>query len=576
MLKDAIKSLSARKNFSTEEMKNIMHEVLMSDNEAQIAAFMTLLRSKGETVEELVGLVAFMREKMTRVNVQSPVLDIVGTGGDGFNTINISTASALLAASCGVRVVKHGNRSVSSLCGSADVLEALGLNINLSADEIDDSVEKHCFGFCYAPNFHPAFLTLKKIRNKLAVPSSFNLIPPLLNPANAEFLMIGVADKQSMNILADTLLQFSSKHSLIFHCNGLDELCCVGLIDIIEINQSKKTSYQLDPLKYGFSKCSIEDLRGGSAKENAHKIIEIFNGKSNAISDSLILNAGLANHLYGITGSLEEGIQLARTKLADGSAAQLVQTLKKQNRLGEILFNKTKEITELKFPQSKSLKNALSSPGLSIISEVKRKSPSNGILKKSVKPVDLVDEYRKGGASAISVLTDQKFFSGSIVDLKIISDKLRKQPTPVIRKDFIIDKLQIDESLSFGADAVLLIVTVLKEKTKEFLDYTVSKGLEALVEVYTLDELKIAIESGAEIIAINNRNLKTFSVDINNSLNLIKHIPSHIIKVSASGIHTPNEFKKIKEAGFDAVLIGEALMRSENPANFMKELRGEK
>jgi anthranilate phosphoribosyltransferase len=575
MLKEIIQKLSLRENLSTEKMKETMNEVLLSDNETQIAAFISLLRAKGETVEELVGLVAFMRDKMVRVNTQSPVLDIVGTGGDGFNTINISTASALLAASCGVRVVKHGNRSVSSLCGSADVLEALGININLNADEVGTSVAKHCFGFCYAPNFHPTLLKIRNIRNKLGLPSTFNLIPPLLNPANAQFLMIGVADKQSMNIIADTLLMFGQERALVFHCQGLDELCCVGLIDIIEINQSTKRSYQLDPLNYGFPRCSIADLQGGSAKTNAEMILEILNGKPNAMADSIILNAGFANYLYGITKSLENGIQLAREKLADGSAAQLVLTLKNQNKLQEILSNKAKEVAELKNPQRKSLKKALSPPGLSIISEVKRKSPSNGLLKKSIDPTFLVDAYLKGGAASISVLTDEKFFSGSLTDLKIIAEKLKEHPVPVLRKDFIIDKSQIAESVVFGADAVLLIVTILKEKTKEFLEYTESKGLEALVEVHTLDELKIAIDADAKIIAINNRNLKTFSVDINISLDLIKNIPPHITKVSASGIHTPEDFKKMHDAGFDAVLVGEALMISDDPAQLMMQLRGE-
>lgn len=575
MLKEALQILSSRDNLTVETMRATMTEVLHGDNEAQIAAFLSLLRAKGETVEEIFGLVTMMRDKMTPVSPHSPILDIVGTGGDGFNTINISTASALLAACCGVRVLKHGNRSVSSLCGSADVLEALGLNINLNAEEVADSVEKHGFGFCYAPNFHPGLLKLRAVRNKLGVRSTFNMIAPLLNPANAEFLMIGVADKQSMDVLADTLLMLKQKCALLFHCQGLDELCCVGPIDIIEINQSTKRSYQLDPLSYGFSRSSIEDLRGGSAKTNAEMILEVFKGKSGAMADSLILNAGFANYLYGITSTIENGITLARAKLADGSVAELVRTLKKQNQLEEILSNKAKEVSELRNPQRKSLKKALSSPGLSIISEVKRKSPTKGMLKKPEILSLLVDEYCKGGAAAISVLTDEKFFSGSLSDLNVIADHLKNSTVPVLRKDFIIDKSQIDESLSFGADAVLLIVTVLKEQTKEFLDYAESKGLEALVEAHTLDELKIAIDAGAKIIAINNRNLKTFSVDINISLDLIKHMPSSIIKVSASGIHTPDDFRKMHAAGFDAVLVGEALMISDDPALIMTQLRGE-
>ncbi len=575
MLKEIIQKLTLQNNLSIEEMKLAMYEILSTDNEAQIAAFLSLLRAKGETVEEIVGLVAILRDQMIQVQPRSQVLDIVGTGGDGFNTINISTASALLAACCGVRVVKHGNRSVSSLCGSADVLEALGINIHLSAEEVADNVENHNFGFCYAPNFHPALSKVKAIRHKLGITSSFNLIAPMLNPANAEFLMIGVADKKAMNIIADSLLHVKPKRAIIFHCQGLDELCGVGPIDIIELNHSVKSSYQLDPIDYNIARCTIDELRGESAKENAHQIMEVFNGVPNAIADSLILNAGFACYLYGITESLEKGIQLARQKLSDGSAAQLVLTLKNQNKLEKILSNKAKEVDELNNRQKKSLKRALSSPGLSIVSEIKRKSPSNGILNNVVDPTLLVEYYLEGGSASISVLTDTKFFSGSLVDLKIISDKLKDSPTPILRKDFIIEKSQIDESAHFGADAVLLIVTVLKERTKEFLDYTELKGLEALVEVHTLVELKIAIDAGAKIIAINNRNLKTFEVDINISLDLIKHIPSDIIKVSASGIRTPDHFKTMNDAGFDAVLVGEALMSSDDPVLMIKQLRGD-
>lgn len=574
MLKRSIQKLIRRENLSVVEIQDTLQEILETDNEAQVAAFMSLLRAKGETADEIYGIVDKMRSQMIKVQTHCPVLDIVGTGGDGFNTVNISTGSALLAASCGVKIAKHGNRSVSSSCGSADVLEALGVNITLDKTEISKNIDQYNFGFCFAPSFHPALAKLKEIRKNLSVPSAFNLVGPLLNPTQPAYLMVGVASKAIMEIFSDVLLKSNMKRALIFHCEGLDELCCVGDIDIIEINDGATQSYTLDPTSLGFSKCSIKDLQGGTVATNATLLLDVLKGKSNPIADTLILNAGFANYLYGICDSVEAGILLAKIKHREGSAFGLIKKLTKKNKLDAILSVKLQEVENLKISQHiKSLKKALSKPGLSIISEIKRKSPSKGTLRSISDPIALTNEYIKGGASAISVLTDQKYFSGTVEDLALIADRLKHKSAPILRKDFIIDKSQIIESLLCGADAILLIVSALQEKIKALIETAKALGLEVLVEVYDKDELKLALDCGAEIIAVNNRNLKTFDVDINVSLDLIKHIPAHIVKVAASGIHTMDDIKKIKHAGYDAVLIGEALMKSRDPAALITEMR---
>lgn len=221
----------------------------------------------------------------------------------------------------------------------------------------------------------------------------------------------------------------------------------------------------------------------------------------------------------------------------------------------------------------KSFKQALRGSMLSVIAEIKRRSPSNGPLAPITDPVVLAKNYVSGNASAISVLTEEKFFNGNINDLVKIAKALRNEETPILRKDFILDEIQVAESVSAGANAILCIVAALGNKTKTILDFARSLSIDVLVEVIDFAELEIAIASGAEIIAINNRNLKTFEVDTERSMQLVMDIPEHIIKVAASGITKPSIAQQYYRAGFDAVLVGEALVKSVSPADFIKECR---
>ncbi len=334
MLKDCIQKLIRKEDLSSVDIESVLKEILSGVNEAQIAAFLVLLSAKGETVEEIYGLAKTMRSMMIKVKAPYPLLDIVGTGGDGFNTVNISTGSAILAASCGVRIAKHGNRSVSSLSGSADVLESLGVNIDISPSDITESIQNNNFGFCYAPNFHTALGAIKHIRKKLGVPTVFNLLGPLLNPAQAQFLMIGVANQSYIKLISDVLLKLGVERALIFNCSGLDEICCVGPIKVIEIINSKTHDYSLEPTNYGFKQCKIEDLQGGGAQTNAEIIKKSLKGHSGPVSDTLILNAGLANYIYGLRDTIQKGIDLAKEKHRNGDAYKLLEQLViKTNRL---------------------------------------------------------------------------------------------------------------------------------------------------------------------------------------------------------------------------------------------------
>lgn len=252
------------------------------------------------------------------------------------------------------------------------------------------------------------------------------------------------------------------------------------------------------------------------------------------------------------------------------------------NKLNAIIAQKHKEVSALyqlnikPRVSDKNFKQALQNKNLSIITEIKRRSPSRGFLAEITDPVQLANNYISAGSNAISVLTDELFFGGSREDLIAVSTALRQNPAPVLCKDFIINTLQIDHAIMAGADAILLMVSVLGNKTKELLDYAKAMNINALVEVHTEAELDLALILSPEIIGINNRNLTTFEVDTNQAFKLIKHIPDSIIKVAESGILKPELANEYYQAGFDAVLIGEALVKSSSPAEFIGACRHER
>jgi anthranilate phosphoribosyltransferase len=329
MLEQAIEKLLLQEDLSTEESKGATYEILTHANGYQTAAFLMLMRAKGETVDELLGMMEEMRNLMVRISVNCPVLDIVGTGGDGAHTLNISTASAILAASCGVKIAKHGNRSVSSHCGSADVLDRLGINIQATPKQIERSIEEIGIGFMFAPQFHPALHHLKEVRKGLGTRTLFNIIAPLLNPARAQYLMLGVFNEDLLEIAAALLLRLNLSRSLVFHGCGLDELSCLGPSKVIEVNNNQVHRFVLDPVKFGLNYCQLESLKGQDARYNADKIIEAFNGNDTPFADTIAFNAGVAIYLYGKTKSILEGIHLAKNHLKEKKANELLIRWKK-------------------------------------------------------------------------------------------------------------------------------------------------------------------------------------------------------------------------------------------------------
>ena len=264
VLKKTIEKLIDGRDLTHEECEGVIEEVIAKKNGSQMAAFLVLMRKKGETAEELFGVVKAMREKMIHVSFDEPVLDIVGTGGDQSHSVNISTGSSLLAAACGVKVAKHGNFASSSKCGSADVLEAMGLKLELPPEEVTKAISEIGIGFMLAPFYHPAFKEIATIRKQLGVRTLFNFIAPLLNPAEPSFHLIGVAREELLDLLSDVFLKLEGKRALVFHCQGIDELTPVGVCDVVEVTEGEKIRFELDPAKLGFKRCTQEDLEGVS------------------------------------------------------------------------------------------------------------------------------------------------------------------------------------------------------------------------------------------------------------------------------------------------------------------------
>ena len=287
-----IEKIKSQKNLSFEESKAAFETLMEGKAQDQdIFDFLTLLSAKGETSDEIAGGVYVLRDKSKRVNVND-CIDTCGTGGDGMNTLNISTASALLLASIGVKVAKHGNKAISSKCGSGDVLEALNIKINLEPQDIQNQIDQNNFGFMFAPNYHSAMRFVGPTRKKIGKRTIFNMIGPLSNPALVKRQVVGVFDKKLIRIFAEALNNLDIKFAWIVNSeDGLDEISPYTKTNIIQLKDKKITEITIDPKKLNVNASKFENLIGDDAKFNAEKILNIFNGEDNDFSKAVCLNA---------------------------------------------------------------------------------------------------------------------------------------------------------------------------------------------------------------------------------------------------------------------------------------------
>ncbi|MFC1874521.1 anthranilate phosphoribosyltransferase [Chloroflexota bacterium] len=331
MIREAISMIIEGRSLTVEEAAQVMEEIMGGEvTPAQFGAFVTALRLKGETVEEIAGLARVMRAKAVQVNVGSPVVDIVGTGGDSSGTFNISTAAIFVAAGAGLKVAKHGNRAMSSQCGSADVLEAMGVKIELSAEQVQKCLEEVGIGFMFAPAFHPAMKYAAGPRREIGIRTVFNILGPLTNPAGAQAELLGVADSALVEKMARVLQILGCEHVLVVHGeDGLDEITLTGETKVCELKGGHIEDYTISPEQFGLARVGSDSLKGGTAEENATYLRNILAGAVGPRRDVVLMNSAAALVAGDRVKSLQEGIDLARETLDSGRAlaklAQLVE-----------------------------------------------------------------------------------------------------------------------------------------------------------------------------------------------------------------------------------------------------------
>jgi anthranilate phosphoribosyltransferase len=330
VIQDALAQLLDGNDLSREASRRVMDTIMSGDaTPGQIGGFLVALRLKGETADEIAGCAEAMRAHVLAVRPRrEDLVDTAGTGGDGGRTFNISTAAALVAAAAGAGVAKHGNRAVSSNSGSADVLEALGFELELPAERIAESIDTLGFGFLFAPTHHPAMKHAAPVRRELAARTVFNVLGPLTNPAGARAQVVGVYSPDLVKTLAEVLAALGARRAFVVHgAGGIDELSPAGPNLVCEVVDGGVREREIDPLELGIARCAPEELRGGTPDENAMAIREVFAGGNGGRRDAILLNAAGAIAAGGHAEDLSEGLELAREAVDSGAAAERLEAL---------------------------------------------------------------------------------------------------------------------------------------------------------------------------------------------------------------------------------------------------------
>jgi anthranilate phosphoribosyltransferase len=330
---DALHAATSRRDLTGDEMTAVMEQIAGGDaDQIQVGALLTALRTKGETAEEISSAARVMRRHAKKVDVEAvDAVDTCGTGGDGANTFNISTAAAIVAAAAGASVAKHGNRSASSRCGSADVLEELGVVLG-DANVFLRCLHKARLGFLFAPHHHAAFKAVGATRAALGMPTIFNLIGPLANPASVRRQVVGVSTEGHVPLVAEALRSLGAEHALVVHGDGSDEVAVSGPTLVHEVRRGSVEAFTLTPEQIGVSKWRREDLRGGDATQNAAICRRVLSGERGGPRDAVLANAGAALYVAGRVSSIREGVALSARVIDDGSARRTLETVVEVSR----------------------------------------------------------------------------------------------------------------------------------------------------------------------------------------------------------------------------------------------------
>ena len=449
----------------------------------------------------------------------------------------------------------------------------------------------------FAPKYHKAMKSVSTVRKSIKTRTIFNVLGPLSNPANANFQILGVYDRKLVLPIAEVIQNLGVKKAMVVHSEeGLDEISGEKDTYVAEVSGDKITEYTINPKDFGIEIFPLESLKVNTVEESYKIFIGMLKNQDQAAVNIVSLNAGAAIYISGIKESLSDGVQLAKEIIVSGKALQKFEAIKKSmpekmktpKILEEILENKAKEVAErkirmpvkdlkeidymssLKRDFKAALLDKISQNKAAVIAEIKRASPSMGELNMNIIPSKVASDFEAMGAACLSVLTDAKYFKGSGAILEMAK---KGCGLPVLRKDFMIDEYQLDESLTMGADCILLIASALDKKLMKTL-YASAKqrGLDVIVEVHDHNELETALEIECDIIGINNRNLHTFQVDLNTTVDLAQYIKGDQLIISESGIHTCEDVKKMNDCGINTFLVGETFMTSKDPINKFKEI----
>ncbi|MBM3244388.1 MAG: anthranilate phosphoribosyltransferase [Candidatus Omnitrophica bacterium] len=335
MIEEAVEKLRTLCDLTPEEMAEVMEEIMSGKAKTdEIVSFLNELSKKGETVDELTSAVKVMRLHATKIDTRQPViLDTCGTGGDTKGTFNISTVVAFVASGSGIVVAKHGNRAVSSCCGSADTLEALGVNINMTPQELNDCLQKIGIAFLFAQKLHPAMKYAMEARKSIGKRTMFNILGPLSNPAAATHQLVGVYDRSWVLRLAEVLRNLGTRHALVVHGNdGLDEISTASPTFVAEVKPEGNINYEIKPEDFGIKRAGKDDLNGGSVSDNAMILLDILNGARGPKRDIVVLNAAAAIFAADRARSIKEGIAMAEDSLDSKKALEKLELLKKVSK----------------------------------------------------------------------------------------------------------------------------------------------------------------------------------------------------------------------------------------------------
>jgi len=336
MIKEAINKIVEMNGLSESEMITVMNQIMNGQaSDAQIASFITALRMKGETVEEITGAAKVMRQKAISIPVKNStdLVDIVGTGGDLANTFNISTAAAFVACGAGLRIAKHGNRSVSSSCGSADVMEKFNININISPESVARCIDEIGIGFLFAQKLHLSMKHAASARKDMGIRTIFNILGPLTNPADANIQVLGVYDEELTEVLAYVLKQLGMKRALVVHGkDGLDEITLSSETEVCELENGHVVKYNIHPEDHGLKLIELNNIRGGTPDKNAEIILNVLKGKKGPPRDIVLVNAAAAIMISDFAKDLNDGLTLAAESIDSGSALQKLSDLSELSR----------------------------------------------------------------------------------------------------------------------------------------------------------------------------------------------------------------------------------------------------